>query len=331
MSEKKETNLSVSTEETTEEVIEEPSIHESGDKQKDQEADTEFNWFQFIHGAKDDVVKARFRTEVKSILSKYTDLLENYCCLALFDSRGGITSFDADRIYQALLNENKEQDKNVLLLILSPGGSVEPAYHISKLCKRFSKEKFVVVVPRQAKSAATLVAIGADEIHVGLLGELGPIDPQIGGLPALGVVQALQTIASLSEEYPKSSEMFARYLKTALTVEQIGYCERIGISAVQYAERLLSTKPSIEEKASEIANMLVYEYKDHGFVIDSDEAQEYLGEELVKTDTKELEFAEDFYRLFENVDLVLRIIKQQRLVVVGDIKSGEMIFNNQHN
>jgi Serine dehydrogenase proteinase len=46
---------------------------------------------------------------------------------------------------------------------------------------------------------ATLIAIGADEIHMGPLGQLGPIDPQIGGLPALGVSRALKTIASVAE------------------------------------------------------------------------------------------------------------------------------------
>jgi hypothetical protein len=60
---------------------------------------------------------------------------------------------------------------------------------------------------------------------MGPLGQLGPIDPQLGGLPALGVTQALQTIALLSQQYPGSAEMFARYLRMALTVEQIGYCD----------------------------------------------------------------------------------------------------------
>ena len=107
------------------------------------------------------------------------------------------------------------------------GGVIEPAYQISKLCKAFAREKFVVVIPRQAKSAATLIAIGADEIHMSILGQLGPIDPQLGGLPALGVAQALERIANLSERFPGSAEMFAKYLQQALTVEQIGYCDRI--------------------------------------------------------------------------------------------------------
>jgi len=112
-------------------------------------------------------------------------------------------------------------------------------------------------VPRQAKSAATLIAIGADEIHMSILGQLGPIDPQLGGLPALGVAQALERIAALSEKFPGSAEMFAKYLQQALTVEQIGYCERIAQSAAQYAQRLLAAK-SLGARGEAIAQELVH-------------------------------------------------------------------------
>ena len=72
-----------------------------------------------------------------------------------------------------------------------------------------------------------------------------------------------------------------------LTVEQIGYCERVSESAVQYAQRLLAKKPSLRARAEKIAKQLVYEYKDHGFVIDVEEARALLEEPLVVTDFAE--------------------------------------------
>jgi len=143
--------------------------------------------------------------------------------------------------------------------------------------------------------------------------------PQLGGLPALGVSQALQSIASLSEKYPGSSEMFARYLRLALTVEQIGYCERISVSAAQYAERLLLTKKSLSKKASKIAHELVYEYKDHGFVIDLDEAREHLGDDWIISDSPEITMTEDIYSLFEEVNLKLNIYRKKRLLFIGSL------------
>lgn len=172
--------------------------------------------YQFIRDSSDADISRRFSNETNTIISKYSNL-SNYCILALIDPQGNIGTWELDRIYSTLTQNNADKGKDILLMLLSTGGSVEAAYQISKLCKIYSKNKFVVSVPRQAKSAATLISIGADEIHMGLLGQLGPIDPQLGGLPALGVTQALETIASLSQRFPGSAEMFSMYLRQALT------------------------------------------------------------------------------------------------------------------
>jgi hypothetical protein len=285
-------------------------------------------WFNFLDGGATNLeVQERFIREFNEILDRHQKVLSSYCCVGLLDSDSTIASYDLDRIYNALRETNSNRDKNVLLFLLSPGGSIEPAYQISKLCKSFSKERFVVLVPRQAKSAATLVAIGADEVHMGSLGQLGPIDPQLSGLPALGVSQALQCVASLAEKFPGSAEMFARYLRLALTVEQIGYCERISESAVQYAERLLSTKPSLAKKATTIARELVYEYKDHGFVIDIDEARQHLGSDWILRDTPESVVAEDIYKLFDQVNMMLNWVQQKRILVLGRVPDDVLILS----
>lgn len=287
-------------------------------------------WSKFIESATESEIKARFAQETQQILSEYSgEQHANYCFLALLDPDSSIGPYDLDQIYRALTELNANHDKDVFLMLLSRGGSIEPAYQISKLCKSFAKQRFVVAVPRQAKSAATLIAIGADEIHMGPLGQLGPIDPQLGGLPALGVSQALKSIASLSEQYPKSSDMFARYLHMVLTVEQIGYCERISESAVQYAERLLLTKPNLSKTAATIAKELVHEYKDHGFVIDLDEARQHLGSDWIRSETPEIAVAEKIYRLFETTNLYLGVYRSKRLLMVDQFDTGLLIFDKR--
>ncbi len=281
-------------------------------------------WNQFLHDAPPDDVKNRFAKEVGELLGQHG--LEGVCCLALIEPVNSIDNYDLDKIYAALLNNNPTRAKDVVLFLLSSGGAGEPAYQISKICKSFSKSSFKVIVPRIAKSAATLIAIGADEIHMSLLGQLGPIDPQIGGLPALGVSSALRTIASVAEQYPRSADMFSRYLRSALTVEQIGYCDRITESAVQYAERLLSTKPKLAPRALAIAKELVHEYKDHGFVIDLEEAQKHLGSDWIKTGTTEVKAAEAVYSLFESVNLWYGIRQSKRMLVSGLAASPESVL-----
>jgi hypothetical protein len=272
-------------------------------------------WHTFLQTADEREIKERFAGDVQQILSDH--VLQAYCTLVLLEPDNPIDTTDLDRVFSALSQLNPDRSKDVMLLLLSRGGSIESAYQISKLCKSFSGNRFVAVVPRYAKSAATLIAIGADEIHMGPLGQLGPIDPQLEGLPALGVSQALKTMASVAQAFPGSADMFARYLRMVLTVEQIGYCDRISESAVQYAERLLSAKLNLPKPAGAVARDLVHEYKDHGFVIDIDEARMHLGSEWIKSDTQELAAAEEIYNQFEMVNFFLGVGRSKRLIAIG--------------
>ena len=141
-------------------------------------------------------------------LIKESPVSSKYTILFLYDPNGDIMPYTADRIYKAL---PKKEKRNILLIIHSSGGRIEPAYLISKCCKEYS-DKFVVSVPRKAKSAATLISLGADEIHMGIMSELGPIDPQFGGLPALGLSSAVEYLAGLCKSHPESGDMLAKYL-----------------------------------------------------------------------------------------------------------------------
>jgi hypothetical protein len=67
------------------------------------------------------------------------------------------------------------------LLLHTPGGDVDAADKIVRILRRRvgSEGELRVVVPDFAKSAGTLIAIGADLIVMSDSSELGPIDPQI--------------------------------------------------------------------------------------------------------------------------------------------------------
>jgi hypothetical protein len=111
-----------------------------------------------------------------------------------------------------------------------------------------------------------------------------------------------------------------------LTVEQIGYCDRISESAVQYAVRLLATKSKLPKVAEEVAKELVHEYKDHGFVIDLEEARMHLGSDWIKTGTPELAAAEQIYSLFDFVNFILRWGRSKRLILAGGANSPESVM-----
>jgi hypothetical protein len=232
-------------------------------------------------------------SRLKQVIRKH-DYAKNYNILILFDNTTLVKS-DSDSIYRAISGLEKNE-KPLLLILLSRGGELGSAYLIGQLCRESSNKKFIVVIPRHAKSAATLLATAADEIHMGSLSELGPIDPQIENMPALGLKNSIEHIAELVNKNPGSSQMFAKYLTSSIEPIQIGYYERVAESAAQYAERLLSGhKDNLAATPAEIAYRLVYGYKDHGFVIDKTEAKNIFGDNTVKSSSDEYKLGDAIY------------------------------------
>lgn len=267
---------------------------------------------QIIRNAKDiNDLKPMLYKHILTIAQR-NNIGEKYHLLFLYEPNSSIEQGMVDRIYNAIPDDNK---KPILLLIHNHGGRIEPAYLISKTCKELSP-KFVVTIPRKAKSAATLIALGGNEIHMGPMSELGPIDPQFAGLPALGISSSLESIAKIVCKYPESSSMFADFMKEKLDLRILGYFERVSESAQQYAIRLLNDKGL---KSDEVAHKLVYEYKDHSFVIDKEEARELLGD-TIKVNTDEYRFANEIHKFLNEINILIGIFNNKSLSIVGTPK-----------
>lgn len=240
------------------------------------------------------------KRECPNVISQYLkDKYEDhpvyikYNVLILFDENS-LVKGDSDKIYDAVTKFSEK--KPILLILYSRGGSAASAYLIGKLCREYSTSEFHVAVPRFAKSAATMICCAANNIHMGSLSELGPIDPQINGLPALGLKNSVEHIAELVKIHPESALMFAEYLNKSLSLINLGYYERVAESAQQYAEKLLQThSQNLKRPEREIAEELVYKYKDHGFVIDRAEAQNIFGDDVIKSNSEEYNFSNSVY------------------------------------
>lgn len=85
---------------------------------------------------------------------------------------------DVIPIFYEHLKRIKKTEK-IELFLYSTGGDIMPPWRLVNLIREFSKT-FNVLVPYKAHSAATMIALGADKIVMGGLGELSPIDPNIG-------------------------------------------------------------------------------------------------------------------------------------------------------
>ncbi|MCK5749432.1 MAG: hypothetical protein KAH44_24680, partial [Oricola sp.] len=93
---------------------------------------------------------------------------------------------DAEDVLEAI--RSTPPGKPLEFILHTPGGLVLPAVQIARAIKAHPGRK-TVFVPHYAMSGGTLIALAADEIVLSQHAVLGPIDPQIGGLPAASVVR----------------------------------------------------------------------------------------------------------------------------------------------
>jgi ClpP class serine protease len=92
-------------------------------------------------------------------------------------------------------------DQPIDLILHTPGGLVLAAEQIAHaLVER--PGKVTVIVPHYAMSGGTLIALTADEILMDPHAVLGPVDPQIGDMPAASILKVLQlkAPAQISDE-----------------------------------------------------------------------------------------------------------------------------------
>lgn len=98
---------------------------------------------------------------------------------AFNSSSGIITDSEAEMLENVLAAECVE-NQPLILVINSPGGLALAAERIANVCRAYSADnRFRVIVPHMAKSAASMVCFGAEQILMSKTAELGPVDPQV--------------------------------------------------------------------------------------------------------------------------------------------------------
>ena len=185
------------------------------------------------------------------------------------------------------------------------GGDIGAAYQLVTLFRNMAKE-LRVFVPDWAKSAATLFCLGADEIWMSRVAELGPLDAQISDprnpddtMSALEEFQALDYLRTTAFETLDQSmrqllnrtdmrvrDVLAEASKFATALVEplysqvdplsFGEAHRALQNSIEYGKRVMGRyayREWPEKRTSDCLEMLTWNYPSHGFVIDIDEAQ----------------------------------------------------------
>jgi len=115
---------------------------------------------------------------------------------------GMIDIEDSEQVLRAIRLTPDEMP--IDLIVHTPGGLVLASDQIAYALKRHAG-KVTVIVPHYAMSGGTLVALAADEILMDRDAVLGPVDPQLGGLPR-GFWPAASILSALEVDNPNRDD-----------------------------------------------------------------------------------------------------------------------------
>ena len=96
---------------------------------------------------------------------------------------------DSERVLRAI--RMTPDDMPIDLIIHTPGGLALAATQIANALSKH-KAPVRVIVPHYAMSGGTLIALSADEIIMDENAVLGPVDPQLGQMPAASILKVLE-------------------------------------------------------------------------------------------------------------------------------------------
>ncbi len=97
----------------------------------------------------------------------------------IFVYSGTIDDIGYGLLVSEMISENSSDIRpNAVLILTTNGGIADSAYKIARLLQK-SHENLFLFIPSFCKSAGTLIALGASELYLTELSELGPLDVQL--------------------------------------------------------------------------------------------------------------------------------------------------------
>ena len=104
----------------------------------------------------------------------------------------GVDINDEDKNGFMLCSHKVDRKKGLDLFLHTPGGDIAATESLVHYLKQMFGNNVRAIVPQIAMSAGTMIACSCSEILMGKHSNIGPVDPQFSGIPAIGVVKEVE-------------------------------------------------------------------------------------------------------------------------------------------
>lgn len=97
-----------------------------------------------------------------------------------------------------------DREKGLDLILHTPGGDMAATESLIDYLHRMFNGDVVAVIPQIAMSAGTMIACSCRKIIMGKQSNIGPIDPQLNGVPAYGVIKEFEDAIEEIQKNPSA-------------------------------------------------------------------------------------------------------------------------------
>lgn len=123
----------------------------------------------------------------------------------------GIDDSDKNAFMQAACG--LDRSKGLDLILHTPGGNIAATESLVVYLKKLFGYDIRVFVPQIAMSAGTMIALAAKTIVMGKQSNLGPIDPQYGGMSCAAVLEEFETALEDVKNNPTSVNVWSNIIR----------------------------------------------------------------------------------------------------------------------
>ena len=237
-----------------------------------------------------DLTDEEIRALIGELSRRLAKSLNSSLLCLFFPDQSVLSKEHAVTVYD-LFRENGSVD-DLALFLHSEGGDIASAYDIISLCRHYAKGRIIALVPQWAMSAATLIALGADELIISKIGKLGPLDPVVnhpkhGWIPVRAITDIPRVLAQDLHQFQGSGGELPPDRMIAIKAEAIirpmaqqadPYIHAAFALtpevAKKYGEKVLAAKKVSREKCAKCLDYLIHAYPIHGFELDARELKE---------------------------------------------------------
>lgn len=229
----------------------------------------------------------------------------------------GIEINDEDKNGFMMAVHRLDRKKGLDLIIHTPGGGITSTQSIvDYLHKMFRQSRDLApdvraIIPQIAMSAGTMLACSCREIWMGKHSNLGPIDPQVNGVPAYGVLREFRTackeVKGDSSKIPIWQTIIGQYRPTYLSRCENAIAQSNAFVRTQLASVMFHGKSEAKKKAGGVVKALTHytKNKTHDRHIHFEECRS-MGLEVKAIETAE-EYQNDKKEKGDFQDLVLTV------------------------